>query len=133
MTSIAQSTLSPANQTGLDRNYNLGNATAPTVNDVDSKVVAKVINSSSIKPSTAVQDSAPTQEVIAKAAQQIQNFVQSMGRNLNFSIDDTTGYHIVTVVNPETNEVVRQLPSEELLKIAQNMAQLKNALVSQKA
>jgi len=40
---------------------------------------------------------------------------------------------VVRVMNPETNEVVRQLPSEELLRIAQNMAQLNSALVNQRA
>ena len=131
MSTVPQS-LNSANQPSLNSPF-LGSSTTTIVNNSDSKVVSKVINGSTMKPSTIVQNAAPTQEVIAKAAQQIQSFVQSMGRNLNFSIDNTTGYHVVTVVNPETNEVVRQLPSEELLKIAQNMAQLKNALVSQKA
>jgi flagellar protein FlaG len=56
-----------------------------------------------------------------------------MGRNLNISVDQTTGYHVVRVVNPDTNELIRQLPSEELLRIAQQMDSLQNALVSQKA
>jgi flagellar protein FlaG len=56
-----------------------------------------------------------------------------MGRNLNFSVDQATGYHIVRVINPDTNEVVRQLPSEEMLKIAQTMSHLNNVLVSQRA
>jgi len=56
-----------------------------------------------------------------------------MGRNLNFSVDEVTGYNVVRVINPETNELVRQLPSEELLKIARNMQDLGSVLVSQKA
>jgi flagellar protein FlaG len=68
-----------------------------------------------------------------KIAADLQKFVQSMGRNLSFSVDETTGYHIVKVVNPTTGELVRQLPSEELLKIARDFERLHNALVSQKA
>jgi flagellar protein FlaG len=56
-----------------------------------------------------------------------------MGRNLDFSVDKTTGYNVVRVVNPETNEVIRQLPSEELLKIAKSMESWNNVLVNQKA
>jgi len=37
------------------------------------------------------------------------------------------------VVDPNTGEVVRQLPSKELLEIARSMANLQNVLVSQKA
>jgi hypothetical protein len=40
----------------------------------------------------------------------------------------------VRVVNPETGEVVRQLPSEELLKIAEAMQTINTSgLVNQKA
>ena len=104
---------------------------APVV--TDSQVVSKVVTAAEVKPSNINQVTQPTREVVAKAAEQIQSFVQSMGRNLNFSIDQTTGYHVVRVVNPETNETVRQLPSEELLRIAQSMKQLNSALVNQRA
>jgi len=99
----------------------------------DAEVIAKVVNTE-IKPSNVSQASQPTQEVIAKTAQQLQSFVQSMGRDLSFSVDSTTGYNVVRVVNPETGEVVRQLPSEELLKIAQAMQNTNSSgLVNQKA
>ena len=87
----------------------------------DSEIVAKVANTV-IKPSG-----------VNEAAQEIQQFVQKMGRNLNFSIDETTGYHVVRVVNPDTGELIRQLPSEELLKIARDFERLNNVLVSQRA
>jgi len=99
----------------------------------DRQVVSKVLTAAEVKPSGIDQVTQPSREVVAKAAEQIQSFVQSMGRNLNFSIDQTTGYHVVRVVNPETNEIIRQLPSEELLRIAQHMTQLNSALVNQRA
>ena len=98
----------------------------------DAEVVSSAA-SMEIKPSSVNETSAPTREVVAKEAQQIQSFVQSMGRNLNFSVDSTTGYHIVRVTNPDTGEIIRQLPSEELLRIAQSFAQINSALVNQKA
>ena len=98
----------------------------------DAEVVAKAA-STEFKPSGVNEVTQPTREVVAKAAQQIQSFVQSMGRNLSFSVDSTTGYHIVRVTNPETGEVVRQLPTEELIRIAQSFEQLNAALVHQKA
>jgi len=91
--------------------------------------VAKV----EIKPSNVQKESVMSKEAVAKAAAQIQNFVKEMGRNLSFTIDETTGYNVVRVMNPETNEVIRQLPSEELLKIARSMEQLNSVLVNQKA
>ena len=98
----------------------------------DAEVVAKVANTV-IKPSNVSQATQPSQEVVAKTAQQLESFVASMGRDLSFSVDSTTGYHVVRVTNPQTGEVVRQLPSEELLKIAQTMEQTGSGLVNQKA
>ena len=98
----------------------------------DAEVVSQVV-STVIKPSNIDSTSQPTREVVAKAAADIQQFVQSMGRNLSFSVDESTGYHVVRVVNPNTGELVRQLPSEELLKISRDFQRLNNVLVSQKA
>ena len=99
----------------------------------DAEVVSNVA-STEIKPSNVSQAAQPSQEVVATTAQQLESFVLSMGRDLSFSVDSTTGYHVVRVTNPQTGEVVRQLPSEELLKIAETMQQNGNSgLVNQKA
>lgn len=98
----------------------------------DAEVVSKVA-AAEIKPSGINETSRPTREAVAKAAADLQEFVKSMGRNLNFSVDETTGYHIVRVVNPDTGELIRQLPSEELLKVARDFQRLNNVLVSQRA
>ena len=120
---------SAANSAALQAN-NSASQVAQTRSDAE--VVAKVA-ATIIKPSSVEQTSQPTREVVAKAAADLQTFVQSMGRNLSFSVDETTGYHVVRVVNPNTGELVRQLPSEELLKVARDFQRLNNALVSQKA
>ena len=98
----------------------------------DAQVVSQAV-STVIKPSNIDATSQPTREVVAKAAADLQQFVQSMGRNLSFSVDEATGYHVVKVVNPNTGELVRQLPSEELLKISRDFQRLNNVLVSQRA
>ena len=98
----------------------------------DAQVVSQVV-STEIKASGVNEAAQPTREVVAKAAAQLQEFVNSMGRNLNFSIDETTGYNVVRVVNPDTGELIRQLPSEELLKISRDFQRLNNVLVSQRA
>ena len=71
----------------------------------DAEVVAQVATTE-IKPSSVNETSQPAREAVAKAAADLQEFVKSMGRNLNFSVDETTGYHVVKVVNPDTRKVV---------------------------
>ena len=98
----------------------------------DSEIISKVV-STEIRPSMINETVQPSKESMEKIAADLQKFVQAMGRNLNFTVDDTTGYHVVKVVNPTTGELVRQLPSEELLKVARDFERLQNALVSQRA
>jgi len=113
---------------------NIANQARATQQSVksDAQVVAQVV-STEIKASGVNEAAQPTREVVAKAAAQLQEFVSSMGRNLNFSIDESTGYNVVRVVNPDTGELIRQLPSEELLKISRDFQRLNNVLVSQRA
>jgi flagellar protein FlaG len=60
-------------------------------------------------------------EVLKAAVQEIEKFVQSVRRNLEFSIDEASGKVVVKVIASETGEVVRQLPSAEALKIADSL------------
>jgi flagellar protein FlaG len=111
---------------------------APSQNKVasttksDAEVIAAVV-STEIKATGVNEAAEPTREVVAKAAAKLQEFVSKMGRNLSFSVDETTGYNVVRVINPQTGELIRQLPSEELLKIARDFERLNNVLVSQRA
>ena len=98
----------------------------------DAEVVAKVA-STVIKPSGVNEVTQDLRVAAEKAAQEIQSFLQSNGRNLNIQVDGNTGYHVVTVTNPETGEVIRQMPSPELLKIAQSLPQMKGLFLNQKA
>lgn len=81
----------------------------------------------SSQPDTSTsKDSDPekkSQELEA-AVKQMEQFFQSVHRNLEFSIDDQSGKVVVKVIATETGEVVRQLPSAEALKLADS---LKNA------
>jgi len=95
--------------------------------------LVKKVAITEFKDSNIASNSQPSREAVAKAAEQIQNFVNKMGRNLNFSVDEVTGYNVVRVINPDTNEIIRQLPSEELLKIARSMESWNSVLVNQKA
>lgn len=79
--------------------------------------VAAATDTSTSKDSTSEQSS----EKLKSAVQDIEKFVQSVKRNLEFSIDEESGKVIVKVIASDTGEVVRQLPSAEALKIADNL------------
>ena len=48
----------------------------------------------------------------------LNDFVQQVNRELNFSVDEHSGRTIIKVVDSATNEVIRQIPPEEVLSVA---------------
>ena len=73
-----------------------------------------------IQPQDVVQsiDSVIDAESIAKAVDSIVSYAESLGRSLAISVDERSGDFVVTVQNAATDEKVRQIPSEEVLRIA---------------
>jgi flagellar protein FlaG len=63
----------------------------------------------------------PTVVEVKQAARQLETFMQSMNRYLEFRVDQDSGRTIVTVKDKSTGEVVRQIPSEEVLRLAHNL------------
>ncbi|UTW46382.1 flagellar protein FlaG [bacterium SCSIO 12696] len=63
-----------------------------------------------------------SRETIESAVVQITDFVQNVSRELQFQVDDTTGYTLITVTDRETEEVIRQIPSEEVVALARYIA-----------
>lgn len=61
---------------------------------------------------------APSVQTVERAVKQIKAFLSSSQRQLDFQLDDNSGRTIISVVNPETGELIRQIPSEEVLRLA---------------
>jgi flagellar protein FlaG len=64
------------------------------------------------------------QEQVEQAVEDINDYLQSVGRDLSFAVDEDSGRTIITVIDSETQEVVRQIPPEELLNLALNLQDL---------
>lgn len=71
-------------------------------------------------------------EELQKAADKVNTVVNLYASELKFTVDDKEGV-VVKVINTDTKEVIRQIPSEEMLKIAKSIDQLRGLLVHQKA
>ena len=56
-----------------------------------------------------------------KATQQIDGFLAETSRKLSVSFDDASNRYITRVINRSTGEVIRIIPEEETIKIAQSI------------
>jgi flagellar protein FlaG len=55
-----------------------------------------------------------------------------MNRSLQFRVDESTGRMIVSITDAETGEVIRQVPGEEALRIAQDLESRLSGIVDEK-
>jgi flagellar protein FlaG len=112
----------------------LSNVKAPvdTTQTSDAKVVSKV--ASVPLPKTNVKESSQeVRDAAETAMKDIQHFISSQARSVRISKDETSGHMIVQLVDPDTGEVIRTLPSEELLRLARSFEMLGNKMVHQVA
>ncbi|MEP0177495.1 MAG: flagellar protein FlaG [Paraglaciecola sp.] len=63
-------------------------------------------------------------EEIEVAVTQISEFVQASSRQLNFSVDEDSNKQVVKVTDAESGDVIRQIPSEEVLKLSERLQDL---------
>lgn len=70
---------------------------------------------------------------LQEAVDSMNDFVRSLRNTLNFSIDKDTGRTVVKVIDQATDEVIKQIPSEEMLAISKAIDKLKGLLIEQKA
>ena len=70
---------------------------------------------------------------IESVTKQIDSFLRSIGRSINFRVDPGSGEMIVSVIDANTGEVIRQVPGEEALRLAQRIEDSLSALVDEHA
>ena len=62
-------------------------------------------------------------EELNEAVSQLNDFVQNVQRDLQFEVDNDMGRTIVRVVDQQTQEVIRQMPDEVALRLAEKLQQ----------
>ena len=62
-------------------------------------------------------------EDLGEAVTQLNDFVQNVQRDLQFEVDNEAGQTIVKVVDQQTKEVIRQIPDEVAMRLAENLQQ----------
>ena len=56
---------------------------------------------------------------VQQAVTQMNEYVQNEKRDLRFSVDDVTGSTVIRVTSSTSGELIRQIPDETFLKLAQ--------------
>ncbi|MFG3453413.1 flagellar protein FlaG [Stutzerimonas stutzeri] len=65
---------------------------------------------------------------VGEAVERIRTQMHTLQRNLNFSVDDSTGEVVVQVLDGDSGKVVRQIPSEDILRLAERLDEMRSLL-----
>lgn len=66
---------------------------------------------------------------LERAVSKLNDYVQNVQRALQFSVDEDSGRTIITVLDSETKEVIRQIPPEEVLNLARTLHKGKGVIL----
>ena len=85
------------------------------------------------KPVAIKFDASEVRQNLQEAVSMLNQQMASSKRGLGFQIDEAVGGPVVTVRSADTGEVVRQIPNEVVVRIAQNIEKVKGLLLNAQA
>lgn len=90
------------------------------------------VRSGVIADAAEAKKDAPPKEV-EEIASEVQIQLKRLNTELRFEVDRNSEEMIIKIVDPETKQVLRQIPSEELLAIRERMEELIGVLYNAKS
>jgi flagellar protein FlaG len=74
-------------------------------------------------------ESISREEALA-VAESLEEYMEILKTSIGFSINESTNRIVVTVTNKDTNEIIRQIPTEEMLALQEKMKELTGIIFS---
>ncbi len=110
-------------------------STTNTLRDAAASVAPAAAKPTPVETALAVRQAnpAPTVSELAQAVKKLNKALQEQAQNLEFTIDSDTNRTVIKLIDQSTNEVLRQIPSEEALAIAKALNQASGLLIRQQA
>lgn len=74
-----------------------------------------------------------TVKELEQTVEAMNDVMSSLARGLNFQIDDDNGRTIIKVIDKETKDLIKQFPSEDLVKLITSMKNMQSILFDDQA
>jgi flagellar protein FlaG len=133
-TGRAAASFSPQNPGSLESGQTIASRTD---RQHEAAASSSVVQTQSVQVSDASADpsarNSPTPDDLQAVVEKIQKFVSEAASDIKFSIDEDSGRTVVKVIDRETQDVIRQIPSQEMLDLAKALDKLQGLLLKQKA
>lgn len=73
------------------------------------------------------------EQQLVEMAQQMESFVGTFNRGLEFRVDEDSGRNVVKVIDRHSGDTIRQIPTEELLDVITRLAEASGGIIDVKA
>lgn len=70
---------------------------------------------------------------VSEATRKVAELFQTVRRNLEFREDPSSGRMIVSVIDSESGELIRQIPPEQMIRMAEHLEQMNGLLLGERA
>ncbi|MDT3319356.1 flagellar protein FlaG [Shewanella sp. SP1S2-4] len=70
---------------------------------------------------------------LTQVATELSDMMSMMRKGLAFKVDENSGQAVVTVLDRDTGDVIRQMPSEEALALAEKLSEVTGLLMKTEA
>ncbi|MBL1456612.1 MULTISPECIES: flagellar protein FlaG [unclassified Methylophaga] len=107
--------------------------------NVPAEVVSEVVTTKGInplsQPNSLSNQLEATEEQLAAIQDRVvelNSYMQNLNRSLKFSVDDQSGETVIRVIDSETDELIRQIPAEELLVVRSSLEEYRGMLLEMK-
>lgn len=104
------------------------NEDAASVKAMDARVINKVESDPNSATNSAKEKESGSKvtslDTLKSAAVTGNSILQAANRNLEFKVDESTKKVVIKIVDNQTGETVRQIPSEEMLAFIKRMEEL---------
>lgn len=131
--SIETGSLSPQTKASVAHEVKIANISeTKTEIVVTDKVVSQISEAVQVKNRDEDDRTDLNPEELEKVVENLNAFVQLSKRDVAFAVDETSGRDVISVFESETQELIRQIPSEEALALLKRMDKAIGLLFSEK-
>ena len=121
---------------GLASEYKRTSDTITQSNAVDNQAEEVITEDQQVKviqsSAEGAADQPLTAEQLDKVAQQLQDFVGDLNRNIEFSVDEDSGRDVIKVIDKDSGDLLKQYPSEEVLTLVSKLSDMVGGFIDAK-
>lgn len=110
-----------------------GTQQAPVPTQTSAAVAAVDQSQSGSTAADATKKQKVDEKEVGSAVSKLNDTAKLFNTQLQFSVDPSTGRSIVKVTDSSTNEVIRQIPAEDVLRLSKALDDFKGLLVKDSA